>query len=101
MLSKQVDNLPTYTNFKIKDCIKRRTLAQKKSEGLAEGIQSLQRAWRCFGDILKAFRKCIPHVKKALRKGERMLALLNSRIKQQNVVFQKLNFFSKEEFCVW
>lgn len=78
----KVENLPIYGNFKIRDYIKRRILAQKKSEGSAGGIQSLQRAWGPFGDILKAFKKCIPHVKKAFRRDERMLALLNSRIKQ-------------------
>lgn len=58
---------------------KEKTCSKKKSEGLAGGIQSLQIAWRPFGDILETFKKCILHVKKALRKGER---LLNSRIKQ-------------------
>lgn len=57
-------------------------MLKRKSDGLAGGIQSLQMAWRPLGDILEAFKKCIPHVKKSLRKGERMLALLNSRIKQ-------------------
>lgn len=43
------------------------------------GIQSLQTAWRPFGDILERFKKCRPRVKKAFRKGER---LVNRRIKQ-------------------
>lgn len=62
--------------------IKMRTVAEKNVEGLARGIKSLQMAWRLFGDILEALKKCIPHVKKDLRKGKRMLAWLNSRIKQ-------------------
>ena len=62
--------------------IKRRILAEKNLEGLARGVKSLQMAWRLFGDILEALKKCIPPVKKDLRKGKRMLAWLNSRIKQ-------------------
>ena len=34
------------------------------------------------GDILEALKKCAPHVKKDLGKSRRMLALLNSKIKQ-------------------
>lgn len=79
MLNKQVENLLTYADFKIRDYVKRRILAQKKSEGLAGRIQSLQIAWTPFGDMLEALKKYIPDMKKASRKGER---LLNSRIKQ-------------------
>lgn len=61
----------------------------------------MQMAWRLFGDILEALKKCIPHVKKDLRKGKRMLAWLNSRITQiikaRRQSFKKLNFHSKEE----
>lgn len=59
----KVENLPIYGNFKIRDYIKRRILAQNKSEGSAGEIQSLQMAWGPFRDILEAFKKCIPHVK--------------------------------------
>jgi len=62
--------------------IKIRILAEKDLEGLARGVKSLQMAWRVFGDILEALKKCIPHVKKDLRKAKRMLAWLNSRIKK-------------------
>lgn len=58
-------------------------------------------AWRLFGDILEALKKCIPHVKKDLRKGKRMLAWLKSRITQiikaRRQSFKKLNFHSNEE----
>lgn len=43
-------------------------------KGLAGGAKSLQMAWRLFGDILEALKKCIPHVKKDLRKDKRILA---------------------------
>lgn len=58
-----------------------RILAEINLEGLARGVKSLQMAWRLFGDILEALKKCTPHVKKDLRKAKRMLAWLNSRIK--------------------
>lgn len=56
MLGKQVENLPTYTNFRIRDYIKRRILAQKKkirrlswgSSILADGIETL---WGHTGSI--------------------------------------------------
>ena len=41
----------------------------------------MQMDWRLLGDMLEALKKCIPHVKKDLRKGKRTLAWLNSRIK--------------------
>lgn len=55
---------------------------KRKLKGLAKGVKSLQMAWRLFGDILEALNKCIPHVNKDLRKGKRMLVLLNSKMKQ-------------------
>lgn len=73
--------LGNYIKKRILKCRKKKK-RKRKLKGLAKGVKSLQMAWRLFGDILEALKKCIPHVNKDLRKGKRMLVLLNSKMKQ-------------------